>query len=101
MLHPFVKNLHILGSPSIIRDCRKKSRLLKHYSKNPTHENKIKLTHFRNQLKSALRREEKNYYNIKFLSRSNNLKATWKLISKLLGNNSSNPTCTPTLATDN
>jgi len=91
-------------TPALLSACRKKSRLLKKYSKNKSPENKTLLTTFRNKLKACLRQSERNYYKSKFLSTRNNCKATWKLLNKLINNNynqRNNFASTPKMFNDN
>jgi hypothetical protein len=82
----------------LILACRKKSRLLKKFTKNRTPENRIILQRFRNQLKSSLRKAERQHYLAEFNKRSSTLKSTWALINQLLhhNQNSSTNTSSPT-----
>jgi hypothetical protein len=89
---------------ALIAACRKKSQLLKKFTKNRTHENLLVLKQFRNQLKSSLRKEERKYYLTEFTKRTNNLKATWTLINEILHrekNTSSKSSSPSTLLIDN
>jgi hypothetical protein len=74
-------------SPTLVIACRKKSRLLKKYQLNRTPQNKGKLNVFRNNLKKAIRKEERQYYAYEFNKRSKNVKLTWEFINELLHRN--------------
>ena len=49
-------------TPSLIRACYRKSKLLKIRCKYPTETNKINFTNYRNTLKMTLRTAERSYY---------------------------------------
>jgi len=89
-------------SRDIINACRKKTRLLKKFVNNPTVENKLALTRFRNQHKSNIRKAEKQYYYQQFKHCDHNIKATWKVINELIGNDPPSHDLAPTpLCIDN
>jgi hypothetical protein len=88
-------------TPTLIAAIHKKSRLLRKFTKNRSPQNKVLYTQFRNHLKSTLRHEEKNYYSLQFMNKSQNSKATWKLINELLCNNHTSSSTCPTLIKDN
>src|SRR3989442_3289538 len=71
-------------TPSLIRSCRKKSRLLKIYKKTGSFSARKKYTTYRNVLKQAIKQEEKAYYEKLFDSKSNDIRQTWKIINSLL-----------------
>jgi len=72
-----------------------KNRLLEKFTKNRSTENKLALTTFRNHLKSTIRKAEKDYYAQQFSKCENNIKSTWQVINKILGNNSSTTSTPP------
>ena len=73
---------------SLIKSCRKKSRLLKICNKTKTTARNNYVS-YKNILKQAIRQEEKIYYEKQFLLVANDIRKTWKLINILL--NKSNP----------
>src|SRR5437867_6954625 len=74
-------------TPSLIKSCRKKSKLLKTYKKTGTEISRIKFIKYKNILKQALRQQEKTYYDKQFQLRANDIRSTWKLINCLLNKN--------------
>ena len=69
---------------SLLRSCRKKSRLLKVYKKIGTNVARLKYVKYKNTLKQALRHEEKKYYEDQFMSKAHDSRNTWKLINTIL-----------------
>ena len=53
-------------TPSLIKCCRKKSRLLKNKMKFPNAINKYKYKNYKNVLKTCIRSAERNYYQTQF-----------------------------------
>ena len=72
---------------SLIKSCRKKSRLLKIYKKTGTVISRINYIKYKNILKQAIRHEEKCYYEKQFQLQANDIRNTWKLINGLLNKN--------------
>lgn len=72
---------------SLIKSCRKKSRLQKIYKCFPNGVNKHKYNIYRKTLKSCLRLAEKNYYHTQFLNKANDMRITWKLLNSVINKN--------------
>ena len=72
---------------SLLKSCRKKSRLLKVYKKTGANIAKIRYIKYKNTLKQALRHEEKKFYEHQFSIKANDARKTWKLINSLLNKN--------------
>lgn len=77
-------------SKTLLKACRKKSRLLKIYNKTKSDKSKLIYTRYKNTLKQILRNEEKRYYENEFKVRTNNIKATWSLINSIVNKQKSN-----------
>ena len=74
-------------TPSLIKACRKKSKLLKNYKKSKTNISKIIYIKYKNTLKQAIKHEEKLYYEKQFSAKASDIRATWKLINLLMNRN--------------
>ncbi len=72
---------------SLIRACRKKSRLLKIYKKTKTISSRTKYIAYKNILKQSIKHEEIQYYEKEFHLRSKDIRKTWQLINKLINKN--------------
>src|SRR3989442_1999422 len=77
---------------SILKSCRKKSRLLKIYKKTGSTAARKNYITYKNILKQILRSEEKIYYDSQFSAVSSDIRKTWKLINQLINKNSKNNT---------
>ena len=86
---------------SLIKSCRKKSRLLKIYKKIGTPLARKRYIVYKNALKQILRNEEKSYYDKCFASASNDIRKTWKLINQLLNKNNNSCNKNPIFNIDN
>ncbi len=69
---------------SLLKSCRKKSRLLKAYNKTGTSMARNRYIKYKNILKQALRHEEKKFYENQFMIKANDARKTWKLINSLI-----------------
>ena len=72
-------------TPGIFNSIKSKNKLYKEYIHNPTDNNKIKFTVYRNKLTSIIRFAKKNYYKNLFESNKNNLAKTWQTINNVIG----------------
>ena len=82
-------------SPALLKACRNKNKLYKHYlnTRNNIALNKYKT--YKNKLTNILRKCEKQYYvNLLDLHKSN-LRETWKIIKGVLNNHTTNHTNIP------
>src|SRR2546425_1266089 len=77
---------------SLLKSCRKKSRLLKIYKKIGSTAARKNYITYENTLKQILRSEDKNYYDSQFSAVSSDIRKTWKLINQLINKNSKNNT---------
>ena len=87
-------------SQSIIKSCRKKSRLFKNYKKFPTTVNKIKYNNYKKTLKSCITLAECKYHQGQFLKSANDIRKTWCLINSIL-NKTSNQNNSLSIVIDN
>ena len=71
-------------STALLKSCSKKSKLYKKYLKNPTTENRLKFTQYRNKFKLIRKECESRYYLDRFSECTNNLTKTWKVIKQIL-----------------
>ena len=71
-------------TPSLMKCCRKKSRLLNVYKNHKTTVNFTKYKLYRNCLKSTLRSAESMYYISRIQSNSHDLRGTWKVLNSLI-----------------
>jgi len=71
----------------LIQSIKSKDKLYKQYVLNPTSENKIKYTKYRNYLNLLLRASKKNYITNKIENHKGNTKQIWKTLNNLLGRN--------------
>lgn len=69
---------------ALLKSANKKSRLYSRYLKNPSNENKVKFTKYRNIFKKLRNAAEKKYYADKFSECEYNLNKTWKIIKVML-----------------
>jgi len=69
------------------KSIKSKDKIYKHYVLNPTFENKIKYTKYRNYLNSLLRASKKNYITNKIENHKDNTKQIWQTLNHLLGRN--------------
>ena len=77
-------NLKPWLTASLIKCCRKKSRLQKKYTLNPSTVNKAKYTSYRNQLKIILKKAEKEHYQNLLIKNTNNIRNTWKILNEII-----------------
>ena len=73
-------------TPSLMKSCMKKNALYRKYLKNPTESSKQKFREYRNRFKADKMTAKKKFYSTKFGLHRNNARETWRLIRKLLGN---------------
>src|SRR6218665_2883253 len=66
---------------------QKKAKLYKKFLKNPTPQNKLKFTQYRNKFKQINELSESNYYAESLTQCKNDLNKTWKIIKKILPSN--------------
>src|SRR6218665_1404699 len=71
-------------STALLKSCSKKSKLYKKYLKNPTTENRLKFTQYRNKFKLIRKECESRYHLDRFSECTNNLTKTWKVINQIL-----------------
>jgi len=72
---------------SLIKACRKKSRLLKIYNKTKTIAARAKYVAYKNVLKQLIRQEEKAYYQRLFEINAHDVRKSWKIINELINKN--------------
>ena len=69
---------------SLVKCCRKKSRLLKKYRIKPNVFNKVRYKTYRNTLKKCLIDAERDYYHSQFEQKATDLRMTWKLLNHVM-----------------
>ena len=74
---------------SLIRACRKKSRLHKIYKKFPNDINKIKYRNYKRLLKACISNAEKDYHHEQFQLMANDMRKTWKTINSIMNKDNS------------
>ena len=74
---------------SLIKSCKKKSKLLKKYKKFPSVVNKVRYKQYKNLLKILIRKTEREYYSNKLLKVTLNIRNTWKVINSIINNSPS------------
>src|SRR6218665_2501203 len=74
---------------ALLKSCKKKAKLgyIRNFLKNPTPQNKLKFTQYRNKFKQIKKLSESNYYAESFTQCKNDLNKTWKIIKKILHSN--------------
>lgn len=75
-------------TPALLKSCKVKSKLYKTYLKNPTPENKIKFTKYRNRFKTIKQAIIRQHFSSKFLRQQGNPKGTWNIIKGILSRGS-------------
>ena len=77
--------------------CKKKNKLYRDFIKFRTKKAELQYKAYKNKLTIILRQAKKDYYNKKLLENKNDIKSTWKIINKIIQNNTLNNTkSTPT-----
>ena len=64
----------------LLRSTRRKEKLYLKYIKNPTNENQLLFTNYRNKYKVIRINAERTYYTSEFNKYSNDIKKTWQII---------------------
>jgi len=78
------RNHHPWMTQSLVRCCRKKSRLLKKFNKFPNVVNRIKYKTYRKTLKQTIVTAESNYYQAQFSKYSADIRMTWKTLNNAI-----------------
>lgn len=66
--------------------CKKKNKLYKVFIKSRTENAEKRYKSYKNKLINKLRQAKKEYYNRILHENKNNIKATWKILNKVIGN---------------
>ena len=74
----------------LLNSCHMKNTLYKQYCNNPSPENKVKYSKFRNKYNYLIKLSRKKYYHDKLTSVSSSLKQTWTLIKSVISSKHSN-----------
>ena len=72
----------------LLRSCNKRSLLYKKFKRGGKMQDKENYIKYRNKLKSIIKKAQKTFYHDQFKSFSGNLKQTWKLLGKIVKNQS-------------
>ena len=80
---------------------RKKDKMYKRYISDKTIENKNSYKNVRNLYFHTLSRTKHEYYQQKFQALRQNLKATWKMLNNIMGQNKQNYSDSSVIINDN
>lgn len=76
----------------LLKSSRKKEKLYLKYIKNPTTENKLIFSKYRNRFKAVRIKAEQTYFTNKFIKCSNDMKKTWQVIRTIVKNGTKDTT---------
>lgn len=80
-------------TPSLIADCKRKSKLLKNFKRYDSVVSKSKYKAFSAKLKIRLRKAEMDFYLTEFKDASHDTRRTWKILNSITNKNCSSQKC--------